>query len=116
QQGAEEAMRLARALLNPAPLDLRVNLARTDRESVLARLDRDGIRAAATPHSPAGVRLAEKPAINRHPLFEEGLIEVQDEGSQLLAWLLAPRRGEMVGDYCAGAGGKTLAVSMLMRG
>jgi 16S rRNA (cytosine967-C5)-methyltransferase len=62
------------------------------------------------------VRLAEKPAINRHPLFEEGLIEVQDEGSQVLAWLLAPRRGEMVADYCAGAGGKTLAVSMLMRG
>src|SRR5690606_22829029 len=60
--------------------------------------------------------IAGKPAINRHPLFTEGLIEVQDEGSQLLAWLLAPRRGEMIGDYCAGAGGKTLAAAMLMRG
>src|SRR6185312_3173484 len=46
----------------------------------------------------------------------DGLIEVQDEGSQLLAWLLAPRRGEMIADYCAGAGGKTLALAMLMRG
>ena len=116
QQGAEEAMRLARGLLNPAPLDLRVNLARTDRESVQAQLARDGIEAAATPFSPAGLRVAGKPAINRHELFEQGLVEVQDEGSQLLAWLLAPRRSEMVADYCAGAGGKTLALAMLMRG
>ena len=114
--GEAEALRIAQAMLNPAPLDLRVNLARTDREAVLERLARDGIPAAPTPHSPAGVRLAGKPAINRHPLFRDGLVEVQDEGSQLLAWLLAPRRGEMVADYCAGAGGKTLALGMLMRG
>jgi 16S rRNA (cytosine967-C5)-methyltransferase len=116
EQGREEALRIAQAMLNAAPLDLRVNLARTDREAVLARLAADGIEAAATPYSPAGVRLAGKPAVNRHPLFKDGLIEVQDEGSQLLAWLLAPRRGEMVADYCAGAGGKTLALAMLMRG
>ena len=114
--GEAEALRIAQAMFNPAPLDLRVNLARTDREAVLERLARDGIPAAPTPHSPAGVRLAGKPAINRHPLFRDGLVEVQDEGSQLLAWLLAPRRGEMVADYCAGAGGKTLALGMLMRG
>ena len=114
--GEAEALRIAQAMLNPAPLDLRVNLARTDREAVLERLARDDIAAAPTPHSPAGVRLAGKPAINRHPLFRDGLVEVQDEGSQLLAWLLAPRRGEMVADYCAGAGGKTLALGMLMRG
>lgn len=116
QQGAEEAMRLARGLLNPAPLDLRVNLARTEREAVQAQLAKDGIEAAATPLSPAGLRVSGKPAINRHALFEHGLVEVQDEGSQLLAWLLAPRRSEMVADYCAGAGGKTLALAMLMRG
>jgi len=116
QQGAAEAMRIAQALLNAAPLDLRANLARAGRDEVLARLADDGIRAAPTPFSPAGVRLAGKPAINRHALFKQGLVEVQDEGSQLLAWLLAPRRGEMVADYCAGAGGKTLAVAMLMRG
>jgi 16S rRNA (cytosine967-C5)-methyltransferase len=116
EHGRDQAMRIAQGLLNPAPLDLRVNLARIAREQVLERLTNDGIEAAATPHSPAGVRLKAKPAINHHALFRDGLIEVQDEGSQLLAWLLAPRRGEMVADYCAGAGGKTLALAMLMRG
>jgi len=116
QQGETEALRIAQGLLNPAPLDLRVNLARTEREAAQARLGADAIESSATPYSPAGLRLAGKPAINRHPLFSEGLVEVQDEGSQLLAWLLAPRRGEMIADYCAGAGGKTLAAAMLMRG
>ena len=116
ERGPDEAMRLAQGLLNPAPLDLRVNLARANREEVLERLAHDGIVSSATPYSPAGVRLAEKPAIQHHPLFRDGLIEVQDEGSQLLAFLLAPRRGEMLADYCAGAGGKTLALAMLMRG
>ena len=115
EHGRDEAMRIAQGLLNPAPLDLRVNLARIDRDEAQARLAADGLQAQATPFSPAGLRLAGKPAINRHPLFKDGLVEVQDEGSQLLAWLLAPRRGEMVADYCAGAGGKTLALGMLMR-
>jgi len=116
QYGGDEAMRIAQGLLNAAPLDLRVNLARVSREEALERLSRDGLEGSPTPYSPAGIRLAGKPAINRHPLFEDGLVEVQDEGSQILAWLLAPRRGEMVADYCAGAGGKTLAIAMLMRG
>ena len=116
EQGPVEAMRIAQGLLNPAPLDLRVNLARTDRESALAALASSGLACVPTPYSPAGVRLEGKPAINRHPLFEQGLVEVQDEGSQLLAYLVAPRRGEMVADFCAGAGGKTLAMAMLMRG
>jgi 16S rRNA (cytosine967-C5)-methyltransferase len=114
--GEGAAMRLALSMLNPAPLDLRVNLARTGREEALEQLRADGLDGEPTPYSPAGIRIAGKPAINRHPLFAEGLVEVQDEGSQLLAWLLAPRRGEMVADYCAGAGGKTLALAMLMRG
>ncbi len=108
-----EAMAIARGLLNPAPLDLRVNLAKLTRDEALARLD---LEAAPTPHSPAGIRLKGKPQINRHALFLDGSLEVQDEGSQLLAYLLAPRRGEMVADFCAGAGGKTLAISMLMHG
>jgi 16S rRNA (cytosine967-C5)-methyltransferase len=116
QQGADEASRIAQGLLNPAPLDLRVNLARVDRAAAQAQLAADGVHAEGTPYSPAGLRVAGKPAINRHRLFIDGLIEVQDEGSQLLAWLLAPRRGEMVADYCAGAGGKALAAAMLMRG
>lgn len=116
EHGRKEAMRIAQGLLNPAPLDLRVNLARVSREEAQQRLVADGLDARPTPYSPAGLRLSGKPAINRHPLFKEGLVEVQDEGSQLLAWLVAPRRGEMVADYCAGAGGKTLALGMLMRG
>ncbi len=115
EHGRDEAMALAQGLLNAAPLDLRVNLARIGREEAQARLAADGLAARATPFSPAGLRLAGKPAVNRHSLFREGLVEVQDEGSQLLAWLVAPRRGEMVADYCAGAGGKTLALGMLMR-
>lgn len=116
EQGADEALRIAQGLLNPAPLDLRVNLARIDRSAAQAELAAAGLHATPTPYSPAGLRLAGRPAINRHRLFAEGLVEVQDEGSQLLAWLLAPRRGEMIADYCAGAGGKTLAAAMLMRG
>ena len=90
QHGAAEAAAIARGLLNPAPLDLRVNLARISREEVLKQ---PRLEVSPTHYSPSGVRLAGKPAINRHALFRDGLVEVQDEGSQLLAWLLSPRRG-----------------------
>ena len=113
EYSAAEAMAIARGLLNPAPLDLRVNLVKLSRDEALARLD---LAAAPTPYSPAGIRLKGKPQINRHALFLDGTLEVQDEGSQLLAYLLAPRRGEMIADFCAGAGGKTLALAMLMHG
>ena len=116
QNGPAVANAIAQGMLNAAPLDLRVNLARASREEVLEALAADGMAAQATPYSPAGLRLTGKPPVNRHTLFRDGLVEVQDEGSQLLAWLIAPRRGEMVADYCAGAGGKTLAIAMLMRG
>ena len=116
EHGALEAVRIATGLLGPAPLDLRVNVARIDRDAALARLVASGIDGEPTPYSPAGIRLAGKPAINRNELFEQGLIEVQDEGSQLLAYLVAPRRGEMVADFCAGAGGKTLGLAAIMRG
>jgi 16S rRNA (cytosine967-C5)-methyltransferase len=114
-RGRDGLARLAEALNRPAPLDLRVNVQKADRDAVLARFAADGIGASATPYSPVGVRLAEKPALARHPLFLEGAVEVQDEGSQLLAYLVAPRRGEMVVDFCAGAGGKALALGALMR-
>jgi 16S rRNA (cytosine967-C5)-methyltransferase len=114
--GAEQAMKIARGCLNAAPLDLRVNLARITREEALAQLALRGLGGTPTPYAPSGIRLAGRPQINRDPLFEQGLVEVQDEGSQLLAYLLGPRRGEMVADFCAGAGGKSLALAMLMRG
>ncbi|OFZ72562.1 MAG: SAM-dependent methyltransferase [Betaproteobacteria bacterium RBG_16_64_9] len=106
---------LCEGLLRPAPLDLRVNLVKITRKEALARLSADGIAARPTPYSPVGLRIDGKPSINRHALFEQGALEVQDEGSQLLCYLVAPRRGEMVADFCAGAGGKTLALGMLMR-
>jgi 16S rRNA (cytosine967-C5)-methyltransferase len=81
----------------------------------VAAFERDTIAAAPTRYSPVGVRLETKPALQHHPLFLEGKVEVQDEGSQLLAYLVAPRRREMVVDFCAGAGGKTLALGALMR-
>jgi 16S rRNA (cytosine967-C5)-methyltransferase len=113
--GDSQTLALARALAQPAPLDLRVNLVKADRDQVAAVLAGDGIEARPTPFSPVGLRLAGKPALNRHSLFTSGAIEVQDEGSQLLCHLLGPRRGEMVVDFCAGAGGKSLALGALMR-
>jgi 16S rRNA (cytosine967-C5)-methyltransferase len=106
---------LARGLNQPAPLDLRVNPLKTSREAVLARLAADGIEAVPCRLAPLGIRLKEKPVLARHPLYLGGDIEVQDEGSQLLAHLLDPKRGEMVVDFCAGAGGKTLLLGALMR-
>ena len=64
----------------------------------------------ATPYSPWGLRLADKPQLAKLDAFKRGAIEVQDEGSQLLALLVDAKRGEMVVDFCAGAGGKTLAM------
>jgi 16S rRNA (cytosine967-C5)-methyltransferase len=113
--GEGEFIRLAAALNQPAPLDLRVNTLKAERGRVAGELGADGIAATPTPYSPDGLRLRDKPPINRHPLFTSGAIEVQDEGSQLVCHLLAPRRGEMVVDFCAGAGGKALALGALMR-
>ncbi len=106
---------LAQSLLQAAPLDLRVNLLKTTREAAAGELRSLGIAAEPMRYSPWGLRVRGKPALNRSALFSEGAIEVQDEGSQLLALLLAPRRGEMVADFCAGAGGKTLALGAMMR-
>ncbi|MDR2636823.1 MAG: RsmB/NOP family class I SAM-dependent RNA methyltransferase [Zoogloeaceae bacterium] len=110
----EELLPLAQSLNQPAPLDLRVNLLKTSRDAVLAALAEDGIAASAGSLSASAIRLAGKPALARHPLFLQGHVEVQDEGSQLLGHMLAPRRGEKVADFCAGAGGKTLLLGMLM--
>jgi len=110
----EEILALGRSLQQPAPLDLRVNTLKAPREGVLDRLDHDEIAAQPTKFSPFGVRLREKPALNQHPMFLDGAVEVQDEGSQLLGMLMEPRRGEMVVDFCAGAGGKTLQMGAAM--
>lgn len=111
----EERDALARSWLAPAPLDLRVNPLKTTREAAQAALAAGGIASAPTPYSPLGLRVAGKPALQHHALFTSGAIEVQDEGSQLLGYLVAPRRSDMVVDFCAGAGGKTLLLGALMR-
>ncbi len=113
--GDDEFWQLATALNEAAPLDLRVNTLKLKREEALEQLKAEGIDATPTPYSPLGLRIQGKPALNKLALFTSGGVEVQDEGSQLLALLLAPKRGEMVVDFCAGAGGKTLALSALMR-
>ena len=111
----EEFWPLVDELARPAPLDLRVNALKAKREDVQRALAEAGIAAEPTPHSPWGLRIAGKPALNKLPLFTDGHVEVQDEGSQLLALLLDAKRGEMVVDFCAGAGGKTLALGAAMR-
>ncbi len=106
---------LAASMLEPAPLDLRVNTLNAKRDAVQKELAKAGIQAQATPYSPWGLRVQDKPALTKLDAFKEGRLEVQDEGSQLLALLLDAKRGEMVVDFCAGAGGKTLAIGAQMR-
>ena len=110
-----ELIEAMNALNAPAPLDLRANPLLADRDEVLNVFDGQNIAAQPTPYSPFGIRLSKHPAINRHPLFLEGKIEVQDEASQVAALLVAPKPTEMVVDFCAGAGGKTLLLGALMR-
>jgi len=133
QVGAE-----LRALSEAAPLDLRVNLLKGTRQEALAALRAAGFAAAPTPYSPIGIRLAQRsgtielgqlpgllevrarvrvranPNPNPNPSPDQGRVEPQDEGSQLIALLLGAQPGELVADYCAGAGGKTLALAAAM--
>lgn len=119
QYGEAEALTICRSMFEQASLDLRVNTIKTNREEVLAKMQaentvKDNV-IAPTPYSPIGIRMGAKLNISRHVLFTEGKIEVQDEGSQLLTYLVSPKRGMMIADFCAGAGGKTLAIGALMK-
>jgi tRNA and rRNA cytosine-C5-methylases len=110
--------KLIASLNQPAPLDIRVNPLKTTREEVLAGFAQGPAQRfdpVPTPYSPWGIRFHGRPAVTRWPQYERGEIEVQDEGSQILVSLVAPRRGEMIIDFCAGAGGKTLLIGALMR-
>ncbi|MFT3812589.1 MAG: RsmB/NOP family class I SAM-dependent RNA methyltransferase [Acidovorax sp.] len=106
---------LAESLAQGAPLDLRVNVLKQKRAEAQKELAQAAIKAVATPYSPWGLRVEGKPALTKLDAFQRGEIEVQDEGSQLLALLTDAKRGEMVVDFCAGAGGKTLALGAAMR-
>jgi len=102
------------ALLTSAPLDLRVNPIKAQREAVLHALRELGLEAAASPWAPYGIRVAERPSLSRLPMLKNGEVEIQDEGSQLVAVLVDAQPGERVVDFCAGAGGKTLAIAAQM--
>ncbi|MCH9798943.1 MAG: RsmB/NOP family class I SAM-dependent RNA methyltransferase [Betaproteobacteria bacterium] len=119
QYGEEQALTICRSMFDQATLDLRVNTIKGTPEEVLAKMIAENINneniIAAMPYSPIGIRMPNRVGISKHVLFTEGKIEVQDEGSQILSYLVAPKRGQMVADLCAGAGGKTLALGALMR-
>lgn len=102
------------ALSQTAPVDIRVNTARATREAVQKALADERIEAEPTPLSPIGLRLAGRPRLGGSQAFKQGWFEVQDEGSQLIALLTGARPGMTVVDYCAGAGGKTLALAAAM--
>lgn len=108
---AEEAA----ALEANAPLDLRANRLRGDREAALAALRAEGLKPEPMRFSPDGLRLPHRAPIAASPAYTQGLVEVQDEGSQLIAALVAARPGMRVLDYCAGAAGKTLAIAADMK-
>ena len=115
EQLGDEFEALAHSLQQPGTLDLRVNALHDKRADVQKELKAAGIATQPTPYSPWGLRIESKPALTKLDAFVRGAIEVQDEGSQLLALLLDAHRGEMVVDFCAGAGGKTLAIGASMR-
>ncbi len=115
---ADETIAELQALARRAPLDIRVNALKTDRDRVAAALAH--LDVAPTPHSPWGLRIrtgedGRGPALQSEPEFIKGWFEIQDEGSQLAALLAAAKPGEQVVDLCAGAGGKTLALAAAMQ-
>lgn len=102
------------ALLTPPPLDLRVNPIKSTREAMLSALSDLGLQAEASSMAPYGIRVNERLSLSSLPMLRNGEVEVQDEGSQLVATLVDARPGDRVVDFCAGAGGKTLAIAAQM--
>ena len=113
--GEQETLQLTAALNQSAPLDIRVNTIKANKAEVVQAFEHAGIDSMSCEMAPLGLRLLNKPALQKLDVFTSGAIEVQDEGSQLLTHLLGAKRGEMVADFCAGAGGKTLAIGAMMR-
>ena len=99
-----------KAMLTAAPLDLRVNTIKANRADVLKRLQAEGYDAHEGKISPLSIRVFGRPSLSQHELYQNGYFEIQDEGSQMVALVAAAQPGEQVADFCAGAGGKTLAV------
>lgn len=113
--GAGFASEMA-ACLVPPPVDLRVNPLKTTRKEQLSALSKLGLAATAAPYAPYAIRVAERFSLSRLPALKTGEVEIQDEGSQLVAALVDAQPGERIADFCAGAGGKTLAMAAEMKG
>lgn len=111
----DEIKQLDTAMSEQAPLTLRVNTHKINRSDLLTKFAESKIEAYPTKYSPYGITLINKALLMKNPLFLNGYFEVQDEASQLAGMLLDVKRGEMVVDFCAGSGGKTLMLGMLMR-
>lgn len=112
--GADLDLELA-AMLRAAPLDVRVNRLKTTRDAAAAALQAEGLRSQPTPFSPLGLRLSPQAYVNNTQAHGEGLIEPQDEGSQIAAQLVDAAGCKFVVDFCAGAGGKTLVLGAAMK-
>lgn len=112
--GGDFDMELA-AMLRPAPLDVRVNTLKTTRDAAAAALAAEELRCQPTPYSPAGLRLSPQAYVNNTQAYADGLVEPQDEGSQLAAMLVDAAGCKFVADFCAGAGGKTLVLGAAMK-
>ena len=104
-----------KAMLGTAPMDLRVNPIKAKRDDVLKQLKEEGFSVEAGKISPYSIRVFDRPSITQHPLYQDGHIEIQDEGSQMVALVADAKPGEQVVDFCAGAGGKTLALGAAMQ-
>lgn len=114
-QYGEERFALYDALMQEASVDIRVNTLKIDRDKALHAIRKSGMDASPCPYSANGLRLSKRGALFNLEAFRQGWFEVQDEGSQLLASLVNARAGQRVIDFCAGAGGKTLAISATMQ-
>ena len=103
------------ALIDPAPLDLRVNPIKAEREAILDELKKLGFKAAACPLSPFGIRIAERPNLSALPMLKNGLVEFRMKARGMVALVVDAKPGMRVADFCAGAGGKTLAIAGQMQ-
>jgi 16S rRNA (cytosine967-C5)-methyltransferase len=115
QFGQDRAESFSQAVLSAAPLDLRVNTVKASTVDLLAALTNMGIQVNPIEGLPEGLRAVGKPIVGKTEVFQEGYFEVQDAGSQWVSRLVAPRRGDLVIDFCAGAGGKTMAIGAQMK-
>jgi 16S rRNA C967 or C1407 C5-methylase (RsmB/RsmF family) len=114
--GIDTAKNLALSFNERAPTTLRVHMGRSTREHILERLHKKNILCSPTTTSPWGITLLQRTPITQLEEYKQGLIEIQDEASQLIAQLVKVKPGDEVLDYCAGAGGKSLAIAPMMQG